>query len=218
MILCAKAVTKTYGRRVTQVDVLKELSLELAAGETIGLVGPSGCGKSTFARLLAGLEKPDAGTILYRGKDIFAMTREEWQDYRRNVQMIFQDPTGSFNPVHTIRQSLSMALTHAGVTREHRETEMEKMLYHVGIHPEILGRYPDQISGGQAQRVAIARGLIMHPAVMILDEPTSALDVSVQAQILHLLKEVQNENDLAYVFISHDASVVKFMTDRIVQV
>jgi peptide/nickel transport system ATP-binding protein len=218
MILCAKAVTKTYGRRGTRVDVLNELSLELAAGETIGLVGPSGCGKSTFARLLAGLEKPDSGTILYRGKDIFAMPREEWQDYRRNVQMIFQDPTGSFNPVHTIRQSLSMALTHAGVPRGHHEKEMEKMLYHVGIHPEILGRYPDQISGGQAQRLSIARGLIMHPTVMVLDEPTSALDVSVQAQILHLLKEVQKENDIAYVFISHDASVVEYMTDRIVQV
>lgn len=218
MILCANAVTKTYDKRGTRVDVLKELSLQLAAGETVGLVGPSGCGKSTFARLLAGLEKPDSGTILYLGKDIFAMPRGEWQDYRRNVQMIFQDPTGSFNPVHTIRQSLSMVLTHAGVPRQHREKEMEKMLYHVGIHPEILGRYPDQISGGQAQRVAIARGLIMHPTVMILDEPTSALDVSVQAQILHLLKEVQNENDIAYVFISHDASVVEFMADRIVRV
>jgi peptide/nickel transport system ATP-binding protein len=218
MILCADAITKTYGKKTAnRVSVLTDFSLDLSAGETVGLVGPSGCGKSTFARILAGLEKPDSGTILYQKKDIYAVNRDEWRQYRRGVQMIFQDPTGSFNPVHTIRQSLSMVLTHAGVPRAQHQEVLKEMLYNVGVHPEILGRYPDQISGGQAQRVAIARVLIMQPAVMILDEPTSALDVSVQAQILHLFKKVQQDNNIAYLFISHDASVVEFMADRIVR-
>ena len=218
MILCADTITKTYGKKKDRENVLGSFSLELSEGETIGLVGPSGCGKSTCARLLAGLEMPDSGTIEFLGEDIHKMNREAWRNYRRSVQMIFQDPGGSFNPVHTICQSLSAVLAHAGVPRAEQETELERILYTVGVHPEILGRYPDQISGGQAQRVAIARGMIMRPSVMILDEPTSALDVSVQAQILHLLKEVQQERQIAYVFISHDTAVVEFMADRIIRI
>lgn len=218
MILRADSLVKTYGKRSEgHIDVLTGFSLDLSAGETVGLIGPSGCGKSTFARLLAGLERPDSGTVAFRGKDISAMNRMEQQQFRRGVQMIFQDPAGSFNPVHTIRQSLSMVLTLAGIPRAEQESRMREMLEHVGVHPEILNRYPDQISGGQAQRMAIARGLVLSPAVMILDEPTSALDVSVQAQILHLLKEVQQEHNIGYVFISHDAAVVEFMADRIVR-
>ncbi|MDK2915774.1 MAG: hypothetical protein PWR25_331 [Euryarchaeota archaeon] len=213
LILRAEHIAKSYGDR----EIFEDFSFELAAGETVGLVGPSGCGKSTFARILAGLEKPRSGTVEFCGKDIAGMSRSEYRGFRRSVQMIFQDPAGSFNPARTIGQSLSAVLTLAGVPKTEHANTLAGALQKAGLQQEILSRFPDQVSGGQAQRAAIVRGLLLSPSVMILDEPTSALDVSVQAQILHLLKEVQREREISYVFISHDAAVVSFMADRVVR-
>jgi peptide/nickel transport system ATP-binding protein len=204
LILEADHISKSYGK----FAALNDFSLEIAAGETVGLTGLSGSGKSTCARILAGLERPNTGVVKYAGIELSGPTPE--------IQMIFQDPAGSFNPVRTISQSLSAVLSLQGVPKSKRRDLLSEHFQNAGLQTEILSRYPDQISGGQAQRVAIVRGMLVHPKVMILDEPTSALDVSVQAQILHLLKDIQKENGMSYVFISHDPSVVEFMADRVI--
>ena len=204
LILEAEHISISYGMN----PALDDFSLSLSPGETVGLTGPSGSGKSTCARILAGLERSDTGSVRYAGK---TLTRPG-----PGIQMIFQDPAGSFNPVLTIRQSLSAVLSLRRVPKSDHHAVLLAEFERAGLQTEILSRYPDQISGGQAQRVAIVRGMLVHPKVMILDEPTSALDVSVQAQILHLLKDIQKENGIAYVFISHDPSVVSFMADRVI--
>lgn len=205
LILEAEHISKSYGK----FAALNDFSLEITAGETVGLTGLSGSGKSTCARILAGLERPNTGVVRYAGKELTGPNPM--------IQMIFQDPAGSFNPVRTISQSLSAVLSLQGVPKpEHRDL-LSDHFQNAGLQTEILSRYPDQISGGQAQRVAIVRGMLVRPKVMILDEPTSALDVSVQAQILHLLKDIQKENGMSYVFISHDPSVVEFMADRVIR-
>ncbi len=204
LILETEHISKSYGK----FAALTDFSLEIAAGETVGLTGLSGSGKSTCARILAGLERPNTGVVRYAGKELTG-------PYPM-IQMIFQGPGGSFNPVRTIYQSLSAVLSLQGVPKpEHRDL-LSEHFQNAGLQTEILSRYPDQISGGQAQRVAIVRGMLVRPKVMILDGPTSALDVSVQAQILHLLKDIQKENGMSYVFISHDPSVVEFMADRVI--
>ena len=182
LILEADRISKSYGK----VAALTDFSLEISAGETVGLTGLSGSGKSTCARILAGLERPNTGIVRYAGKELTGANPA--------IQMIFQDPAGSFNPVRTIYQSLSAVLHLQGVPKSQRR--------------DLLSEH--------FQRVAIVRGMLVHPKVMILDEPTSALDVSVQAQILHLLKDIQKENGMSYVFISHDPSVVEFMADRVI--
>ena len=204
LILEAEHISRSYGAK----QALQDFSLSLSSGETVGLTGPSGSGKSTCARILAGLERSDTGVIRYAGRVLSGPDP--------GIQMIFQDPAGSFNPVRTIFQSLSAVLSLTGVPRSDHHAALSDQFQRAGLQTEILSRYPDQISGGQAQRVAIVRGMLVHPKVMILDEPTSALDVSVQAQILHLLKDIQKENGVAYVFISHDPSVVSFMADRVI--
>ncbi len=211
--LCAQNVSKSYAK----TQVVSEFSFELGEGETVGLVGPSGSGKSTCARILAGLEQPDAGCVEFCGKDIRKMSGSEWQQFRRSVQMIFQDPAGSFNPVKTMNQSMRAVMRLADVSGEKQQEVLESALGRAGLQSEILSRYPDQISGGQAQRAAIVRGLLVSPSVMILDEPTSALDVSVQAQVLHLLRDIQEESGVSYVLISHDAAVVSFMADHVIK-
>ncbi len=204
LILEAEHISRSYGKTAALMD----FSLQVAAGETVGLTGLSGSGKSTCARVLAGLEHPDTGVVRYAGKELTGPDP--------GIQMIFQDLSGSFNPIRTIYQSLSAVLSMTGVPRSDHPAVLLDHFQRAGLQTEIVSRYPDQISGGQAQRVAIVRGMLVQPKVMILDEPTSALDVSVQAQILHLLKEIQEENDMAYVFISHDPSVVEFMADRVI--
>jgi len=206
LILEAEHISKSYGKTAALTD----FSLQIAAGETVGLTGLSGSGKSTCARILAGLERSDTGVVRYAGRELTGPDP--------GIQVIFQDPAGSFNPVRTIYQSLSAVLTLTGVPRSDHPNVLLDHLQRAGLQTEILSRYPDQISGGQAQRVAIVRGMLVQPKVMILDEPTSALDVSVQAQILHLLKDIQEEHDMAYVFISHDPSVVAFMADRVIRI
>ena len=204
LILEAEHISRSYGAK----QALQDFSLSLSPGETVGLTGPSGSGKSTCARILAGLERSDTGVIRYTGRVLSGPDP--------GIQMIFQDPAGSFNPVRTIFQSLSAVLSLTGVPRSDHHAVLFDQFQRAGLQTEILSRYPDQISGGQAQRVAIVRGMLVHPKVMILDEPTSALDVSVQAQILRLLKDIQEENGIAYVFISHDPQVVSFMADRVI--
>lgn len=192
--------------------VLDACSLMIQAGESVGLMGQSGSGKSTLARICAGLEKPDTGEISFQGTPLSVMKQADWGGFRRSVQMLFQDPGSAFHPLRTIGVSLLQ------VGRLYGDTDPEKTiqqaLVQVGLQPEMLTRYPHQISGGQAQRLAIARILMVRPSLIILDEPTSGLDISVQAQILHLLKEVQKQSGVSYLLISHDLTVIRFMTTR----
>lgn len=194
--------------------VLSGLSIALEMGETVGLMGASGAGKSTLGRVLVGLERPEAGTVAYRGRALTQMGREERALFRQKVQMMFQDPTGALNPRKTIERSFEDVLGLLRVPRARRGEAVHDALSPVGLDEEVLPRLPSQLSGGQNQRIALARILLLDPEFIVLDEPTSALDVSVQAQVLRLLKDVQEERGPGYLFISHDPDVVGFMADR----
>ncbi|MDK2974514.1 MAG: peptide/nickel transport system ATP-binding protein [Methanofollis sp.] len=195
--------------------VLDGASLELRPGETFGLMGPSGSGKSTFARVLAGLERPAAGQVRYRGRSLAEMGRAERAVFRRNVQVMFQDPTAALNPAKTIGRSMEDVLRLLGRPKSGWTAGTLAALDRVGLTADVLVRTPAQLSGGQNQRVALARILLLEPEYILLDEPTSALDVSVQAQVLRLLRDVQAELGIGYLLISHDPSIVGFMADRI---
>lgn len=220
MPLAVEDIEKIYMRghfRKVPFHVLNGVSLEIREGETVGLMGDSGSGKSTLGRILAGLDRPTSGRILYEGSDIHRMGRAEFRSYRRSVQMVFQDPASALNPMKTIRRSLEDVARLAGVGSHGVEEAVREMLAVGGLDPEVLRRYPDQISGGQIQRIALARVLFHRPSYLILDEPTSALDVSVQAQILQLLRTIQKETGMGCLFISHDEAVVRFISDRVVR-
>jgi peptide/nickel transport system ATP-binding protein len=193
-------------------SVLKNISLKVHKGQTLGIVGESGTGKTTLGKILVGIEKPTAGEILFHGKPL---TKETISGFRRKVQMLFQDPEGSLNPKKTILKSMDEILELIKMPQKNRNTAMENIFHTVGLSMEVLTRRPSQISGGQNQRVALARILLLEPEIIILDEPTSALDISVQAQILHLLKELHTLKGLAYIFISHDRDVIQFMCSDI---
>jgi len=208
-----KAFSRGIVRRRTRV-VLEDVTLEIGEGRTLGLVGPSGSGKTTLARIVAGLETPTAGRVLYRGRDLRDLRGGERKAFRRRVQMIFQDPEGSLNPRKTIRRSLEEVLDLRGVQGGGRR-EVREVLEVVGMEAEVLDRLPSQLSGGQNQRIALARALILEPEVLVLDEPTSALDVSVQAQILHLLRDLQRERGIGYLLISHHPEVVGFLAQEV---
>ncbi|AET64406.1 Oligopeptide ABC transporter, ATP-binding protein [Methanothrix harundinacea 6Ac] len=208
-----KAFSRGIVRRRTRV-VLEDVTLEIGEGRTLGLVGPSGSGKTTLARIVAGLETPTAGRVLYRGRDLRDLRGGERKAFRRRVQMIFQDPEGSLNPRKTIRRSLEEVLDLRGVQGGGRQ-EVREVLEVVGMEAEVLDRLPSQLSGGQNQRIALARALILEPEVLVLDEPTSALDVSVQAQILHLLRDLQRERGIGYLLISHHPEVVGFLAQEV---
>lgn len=204
--------------KVTKVfTALDGVSIELKAGETLGLVGESGSGKSTTGDILGDLQKPTKGTVFYKGKDIRSFTPEEYQVYRRNVQYIFQDPKGSMNPNARILDILEEPLITLKIEKSEaaRRAKAEDMIQKVGLEKAILNKFPGEISGGQCQRIAVARALITEPEIIICDEAVSALDVSVQAQILNLLKDLQARLHVAYLFISHDIGVVYHMADRI---
>jgi len=196
-------------------SVLKNISFEVHEGRTFGIVGESGTGKTTLGKIMVGIERATTGEIFFHGESLEKMTKEGFSRFRRKVQMLFQDPEGSLNPKKTIQKSLDEILNLIKMPPGDRKSAIANILQTVGLSSEILARYPDQVSGGQNQRIALARILLLDPEIIILDEPTSALDISVQAQILKLLKELQKQKNLTYVFISHDRDVINFMCHSI---
>jgi oligopeptide/dipeptide ABC transporter ATP-binding protein len=198
------------------IPAVNNVSLQIYKGETLGLVGESGCGKSTLARLIAGLEKPSSGNIYFKGEDIFLYDRKALKAYRRNVQLIFQDPYSSLNPRKSAASIIKEPLTiHRIGNKNQRWESVTKLMEKVGLSGEQANRYPHEFSGGQRQRIGIARALVLKPELIIADEPVSALDVSIQAQILNLLKDLKQDFSLTYLFISHDLNVIRHMSDRI---
>ncbi len=206
-----------FKKQVGAVRAVDGVDLGLAAGETLGIVGESGCGKSTLARLLVRLERPTSGTILYKGEDVTRLSGRALKAVRRNIQMVFQDPYTSLNPRMTVGDIVGEPYEiHPEVApRGSRRQKVQDLLDVVGLNPEHIHRYPHQFSGGQRQRIGIARGLALQPEVIVADEPVSALDVSVQAQVVNLLEKLQSEFGLSYVFIAHDLSIVRHISDRV---
>ncbi|MCR8577696.1 ABC transporter ATP-binding protein [Streptomyces sp. Isolate_219] len=206
-----------FRKQIGAVKAVDGVSFDLHQGETLGIVGESGCGKSTVAKLLVGLERPTAGQIRYRGEDISTLSARALKAVRRNIQMVFQDPYTSLNPRMTVGDIIGEPYEiHPEVApKGDRRRKVQELLEVVGLNPEFIHRYPHQFSGGQRQRIGIARGLALRPEIIVADEPVSALDVSVQAQVVNLLEQLQQEFELSYVFIAHDLSVVRHISDRI---
>ncbi|MEC4018472.1 ABC transporter ATP-binding protein [Streptomyces sp. H27-D2] len=204
-------------KHVGAVRAVDTVSFDLLRGETLGIVGESGCGKSTVAKLLVNLERPTSGTIRYKGEDISKLSPRALKAVRRNIQMVFQDPYTSLNPRMTVGDIIGEPYQiHPEVApKGDRRRKVQDLLDVVGLNPEYINRYPHQFSGGQRQRIGIARGLALQPEIIVADEPVSALDVSVQAQVVNLLERLQDEFDLSYLFIAHDLSVVRHISDRI---
>lgn len=192
------------------------VSFEIREGEVLGLVGESGCGKSTLGRTILRLHEPSEGQILFSGRDITHLSWRELRSLRTEMQLIFQDPYASLNPRQTVRQILGLPLRlHFEMTEAEREQRVHELMQQVGIAPKWARYYPHQFSGGQCQRIGIARTLAVNPRFIVADEPVAALDVSIQAQIINLLKQLQQELDLTYLFIAHDLAVISQMSDRI---
>ncbi|WP_460448553.1 dipeptide ABC transporter ATP-binding protein [Alsobacter sp. SYSU BS001988] len=201
---------------VATVKALSGVSFDLASGKTLAVVGESGSGKSTLARLVTMIEEPTAGTLKINGVDMVAATAADRKRLRSEVQIVFQNPYGSLNPRQTIGAALEEPLlVNTTMPAAQRRQAARDMMARVGLRPEYVERYPHMFSGGQRQRIAIARALMLRPKILVLDEPVSALDVSIRAQVLNLLAELQNEFQLAYLFISHDLSVVRHIADDI---
>ena len=203
-------------RQIGHVHAVDDVSFSLYEGETLGIVGESGCGKTTLIRALVRLIKATDGTIRFRGRDITGAGRRELQPIRREMQMVFQDPQASLNPRKRVAQILATPLRLRGVPKERIEAETRQLLERVGLQPEHLGRFPHEFSGGQRQRIGIARALAVNPHLILLDEPVSALDVSIQAQVINLLDDLQDDLKLSYIFVAHDLSVVRHVSDRII--
>ncbi|WP_289141182.1 ABC transporter ATP-binding protein [uncultured Brevibacillus sp.] len=203
-------------RTTGHVKAVDGIDLTVYPGETLGIVGESGCGKSTTGRTILRLLEPTAGEVWFDGKDLAKLPKEEMRQMRKDLQMIFQDPYASLNPRMTIKQILLESLmVHNIGTKEERERTIEEIIQVVGLRKEHLNRHPHDFSGGQRQRIGIARALVVKPKLIIADEPVSALDVSIQSQVLNLLKDLKKEFNLTLMFISHDLSVVKHLCDRI---
>jgi oligopeptide transport system ATP-binding protein len=203
-------------RTVDYVRAVDDVSFEVRPGETVGLVGESGSGKTTTGYCVLQLLKPTDGSVLFDGRELTTMGRGDLRQIRREIQIVFQDPYASLNPRMTVGDIVSEPLFVHGVgTRRSRRRSAEQLLEVVGFNPDFINRYPHEFSGGQRQRIGIARALALNPRLIVCDEPVSALDVSIQAQILNLLKDLQNEFGLAYLFIAHDLAVVRTMSDRI---
>ena len=204
---------RTHGAPVKAVD---GLSLTLDSGETLGVVGESGCGKSTAGRTILRLLEPTAGTIEFEGRDVTNVAGEELRRLRREVQMVFQDPYGSLNPRHPVGAIIAAPFEIQGVKPAGGvKRAVQDLMAMVGLNPEHYNRYPHEFSGGQRQRIGVARAVALKPKLVVCDEPVSALDVSIQAQVINLLEDIQAEQNLAYVFIAHDLSVVRHISDRV---
>jgi dipeptide transport system ATP-binding protein len=222
IVLEARGLSRDYKVRrgmfspVATVKALADVSFDLQSGKTLAVVGESGSGKSTLARLLTMIEEPTAGTLRINGVDLVTATKADRRKLRSEVQIVFQNPSGSLNPRQTIGDALEEPLlVNTNQSAEERRAASAAMMARVGLRPEFRDRYPHMFSGGQRQRIAIARALMLRPKILILDEPVSALDVSIRAQVLNLLVELQDEFGLAYLFISHDLSVVRHIADEV---
>jgi oligopeptide transport system ATP-binding protein len=206
-----------FKTKVGAVRAVDGVTLQLHKGETLGVVGESGCGKSTLAKLLVGLEKPTGGTIILNGRDTSKIKPDEMRRVRRNIQLVMQDPYTSLNPRMTVADIVGEPFEiHTDVLpRNRRKARVAELIDLVGLNPDHINRYPHQFSGGQRQRIGIARALALNPEIILCDEPVSALDVSIQAQVMNLLDELQSSLGLSYIFIAHDLSVVRHISDRV---
>ncbi len=205
-----------YQRKIGAVKAVDGVSFHVGRGETLGLVGESGCGKSTTGRVVAKLLEPTSGTVEFEGRDISRLSRGHVRPYRRDMQIIFQDPYNSLNPRHTVGTIVGAPFRIQGIKTERGiKREVQELMERVGMNPERYNRYPHEFSGGQRQRIGIARALALRPKLIVCDEPVSALDVSIQAQVINLLEDLQDELSLTYVFIAHDLSVVRHISDRV---
>jgi oligopeptide/dipeptide ABC transporter ATP-binding protein len=204
-----------FDREVARVHAVDDVTFSLKEGETLGLVGESGCGKTTLSRALMRLIDATDGAIHFRGNEITHASRKELEPLRREMQMVFQDPFASLNPRKRVGQIIGMPLRLHGVERDQVDERVRDLLGRVGLAPEHVNRFPHEFSGGQRQRIGVARALALEPRLIVLDEPVSALDVSIQAQIINLLDDLQDEFSLTYLFVAHDLSVVRHVSDRI---
>ena len=203
-------------RTVGTIKAVDGVSFEIYPRETVGLVGESGCGKSTVARTVLRLHKPTGGAAYFKGRNIFEMGGDELRELRREIQIIFQDPYASLNPRMTVGDIIGEPFAiHNVLGKKDRRARVQELLDLVGLNPDHINRFPHQFSGGQRQRIGVARALALNPSVLICDEPVSALDVSVQAQVINLLEKLQDELNLAYLFIAHDLSIVRHIADRL---
>jgi oligopeptide/dipeptide ABC transporter ATP-binding protein len=223
-LLSAQNVQKLYpiapalpwGKTKDFVRAVEGVSFEIRENETLSVVGESGCGKTTTAKLVLRLEEPTRGQIVFRGKDIYDLSNEELASYRKSVQAVFQNPYSSLNPRMRIAELIAEPWRVNGQTDKKKiKVEVERLLVAVGLDPKVAGSFPHELSGGMRQRVAVARALILRPQLIVLDEPVSALDVSIRAQIMNLLKELQEEFGVAYLLIAHDLATTRYLSNRI---
>ncbi|AOY43495.1 MULTISPECIES: peptide ABC transporter ATP-binding protein [Psychrobacter] len=209
-------VSQGLGKPKAHVKALNGISFELEAGKTLAVVGESGCGKSTLARQLTLIEQPTQGELFINDEGTTGYSRKALKNLRTEIQMVFQNPYGSLNPRHTIAYQLTEPLNiHTNLSKEEKRDKINEMMRNVGLRPEHAGRFPHMFSGGQRQRIALARAMMLNPKIVVADEPTSALDVSIQAQVLNLFMDLQDEYRTAYVFISHNLSVVRHVADDV---